>query len=97
MNECELINNTQRIVLFQGNSRHTYIVNPNSSVIADEVDIRGLGMVKKLVSRGVLRVRDVDKKPKAAVGNKRSAGTTVTKAKVQSKKKVSVQKKSVKT
>ena len=59
--KCKLINKTNvRPILLQGHSRHTYHIQPNSTVIADEVDIRGLAMVEKLVSRGVLAVQDVD-------------------------------------
>jgi len=74
--KCKLINKTNvRPILLQGHSRHTYHIQPNSTVIADEVDIRGLAMVEKLVSRGVLAVQDVDDSKSTGASAKGSKST----------------------
>lgn len=67
-NDRRIVNNTTRLVSYQGNSRKTYHIPPRGSIILDEIEIRDLPMIKKLQSRGVIDVQDMQKtaKPKAA-------------------------------
>lgn len=58
--ECEVINNTARLVSYQGNSRKTYHIPPRSSIITNEIEVRNLSMIKKLVARGVIALKIVD-------------------------------------
>lgn len=62
MVKCEIKNLTRRLVSIQTQDRTSRHVAPRASIMLDEVEIRELKMVKKLVARGILAVRELEGK-----------------------------------
>jgi hypothetical protein len=72
-NDRRIVNNTMRLVSYQGNSRKTYHIPPRGSIVLDEIEIRDLPMIRKLVSRGVIEIQDMKKTAKSMSTSARDA------------------------